>query len=341
MTANPSKPKCVVTGAAGFIASHLCDRLVADGHEVVGIDDFATGRPDNLAQVAANPAFALHRADVADFERMVPLFEGAEWVFHLAARADIVAAIRDPHIYHRVNVDGTFAVLEASRRADVKRFVYAASSSCYGIPDIFPTPETAPIRPLHPYALTKHLGEEYVMHWHRTYGLAAVSLRFFNVFGPRHSIGGAYGAVFAVFLAQKLAARPLTVVGDGTQTRDFTFVTDVVAAMVAAAGADAADVAGEVMNVGSGDSYSVNHLATLLGGETIPVPKRPGEPDRSFADIAKIKRLLGWQPTVGFEDGVATLLEHIDDWRESPVWTPESIEEATADWFKYLGTAAG
>ena len=338
MKANPSKPKCVVTGAAGFIASHLCDRLVADGHEVVGIDDFATGRADNLAQVAGSPAFTLHRADVADFERIAPLFDGADWVFHLAARADIVPAIREPRSYHRVNVDGTFAVLEASRRADVKRFVYAASSTCYGIPDIYPTPETAAIRPMHPYALTKHVGEEYVMHWHRTYGLAAVSLRLFNVFGPRHRTTGAYGAVFGVFLAQKLAAKPLTVVGDGTQTRDFTFVTDVVEAMVAAAGAD---VAGEVMNVGSGDTYSVNHLVALLSSKAIHVPKRPGEPDRTFADIGKIKRLLGWRPTVSFEDGVRTLLEHIDDWRESPVWTPESIEEATADWFKYLGTATG
>ena len=301
---------------------------------------------------AIGGAASFHRLDVTDRDQWAAAVTATEQAFGrldiLVNAAGIVfdgsvedTSLADWRRMIAVNVDGTFAVLEASRRADVKRFVYAASSSCYGIPDIFPTPETAPIRPLHPYALTKHLGEEYVMHWHRTYGLAAVSLRFFNVFGPRHRTTGAYGAVFGVFLAQKLARVPFTVVGDGTQTRDFTFVTDVVAAMVAAAGADAADVAGEVMNVGSGDSYSVNHLAALLGGETIPVPKRPGEPDRTFADIGKIRRLLGWRPTVSFEDGVRMLLEHIDDWRESPVWTPESIEDATADWFKYLATATG
>jgi UDP-glucose 4-epimerase len=190
---------------------------------------------------------------------------------------------------------------------------------------------------MYPYALTKYLGEEYVMHWHRTYGLPVISLRFFNVYGPRHCTTGAYGAVFGVFLAQKLAGEPFTVVGDGSQKRDFTFVSDIVGAMVAAA---RSDVAGEIMNVGSGDSYSVNRLVELLGGEAIHVPKRPGEPDATFADIGKIQRMLGWRPTIGFDDGVETLLAHIEDWRDSPVWTPEKIEEATADWFKYLGAAS-
>ncbi len=226
------------------------------------------------------------------------------------------------------------AVLEAARRAGVKRFIYAASSSCYGIPSVFPTPETAEIRPQYPYALTKHLGEELVMHWAQVYGLSALSLRLFNVYGPRSRTSGAYGAVFGVFLAQKLAGQPFTVVGDGTQTRDFTFVSDVVRALVLAA---QSDVMGEVMNIGSENSYSVNHLVELLGGDVVHISKRPGEPDCTFADVSKIRTLLGWSPQVGFEEGVAQMIENIDYWREAPIWTPEKIEVATRDWFKYLG----
>jgi len=230
-------------------------------------------------------------------------------------------------------VDGTVAVLEAARSAGVKRFVYAGSSSCYGIPDGLPTPETAPIRPMYPYALTKYLGEQYVLHWNQVYRLPCVSLRLFNVYGPRVRTSGAYGAVFGVFLAQKLAGKPFTVIGDGTQTRDFTFVTDVVDALVRAA---ESDIEGEALNVGSGNTYSVNYLVNLLGGDVVHVPKRPGEPDCTLANIGKISQLLGWQPKVSFEDGVRIMLQNIDRWRDAPVWDQESIAEASQDWFRYL-----
>jgi UDP-glucose 4-epimerase len=216
----------------------------------------------------------------------------------------------------------------------VKRFLYAASSSCYGIPDVYPTPESSPIRPLYPYALTKNLGEQYVMHWQQIYGLPTLALRLFNVFGPRHRTSGTYGAVFGVFLAQKLAKQPFTVVGDGTQTRDFTFVTDVADAFVTGA---KSDLAGRILNVGSGHTYSVNRLVELLDGSNVNIPKRPGEPDCTFADIALIRRELGWEPHVHFEDGVQIMLENIEGWRDAPVWTAEKIDEATADWFKHLG----
>ena len=229
------------------------------------------------------------------------------------------------------------SIAEAARRADVSRFVYVASSSCYGIPDVYPTPETAAIRPQYPYALTKYLGEQIAMHWGQVYQLPVVSVRFFNVFGPRSRTSGTYGAVFGVFLAQKLAGRPFTVVGDGTQTRDFTFVTDVVGATVAAA---ESDVRGEVFNVGSGGTYSVNRLVDLLGGDVVHVPKRPGEPDCTLADITKIQRALGWKPSVSFEDGVKEMLKHIDDWRSAPVWTPSTIADATRGWFQHLGSHA-
>ncbi len=329
-----ASPRCLVTGGAGFIGSHVVDRLLADGHEVVAIDNFASGRPENLKAAASSGRFTLHRADIADFETVRPLFTGVDWVFHLAAMADIVPSIQRPMVYHRANVDGTIAALEASRAGGVKRFLYAASSSCYGIPDVYPTPESAPIRPMYPYALTKNLGEQYAMHWHKVYGLPTLALRLFNVFGPRHRTSGTYGAVFGVFLAQKLAKQPFTVVGDGTQTRDFTFVTDVADAFVTAA---KSDLAGRFLNVGSGHTYSVNRLVELLDGPKLHIPKRPGEPDCTFADIATIRRELGWEPHVRFEDGVRTMLENIEGWRDAPVWTAEKIDEATADWFKHLG----
>jgi UDP-glucose 4-epimerase len=326
--------KCLVTGGAGFIGSHLVDQLLSMGMDVTVVDNFSTGRPANLDHLAGNPKLRIHQADVADLPAIKPLFEGIDWVFHLAALADIVPSIQMPLQYHRSNVDGTFCVLEAARAAGVKRLVYAASSSCYGIPDIFPTPESAEARPQYPYALTKYVGEQYVIHWAQVYKLPCVSLRLFNVYGPRSRTSGTYGAVFGVFLAQKLAGQKYTVVSDGKQTRDFTFVTDVAAAFVKAA---QSDLHGEIMNVGSGDHYSINRLVELLGGEKTHIPKRPGEPDCTFADTRKIRKLLGWEPRVSFEDGVATMLKHIDYWREAPVWTPDSIRTATTDWFKYLG----
>jgi UDP-glucose 4-epimerase len=325
--------KIIVTGGAGFIGSHLVDACIARGYSVTAIDNLSVGRKENLEKHFGSAAFRFFEADVADYEKIEPLFEGVDWVFHLAARADIVPSIQMPMVYHRSNVDGTAAVLEASRLAKVKRFIYAASSSCYGIPDVYPTPETAQIRPEYPYALTKYLGECLVLHWAKVYSMPALSLRFFNVFGPRARTSGTYGAVFGVFLSQKIHNKPFTVVGDGTQTRDFTFVTDIVSALLAAADSNET---GDVFNVGSGGSYSVNQLVSLLGGETTYIPKRPGEPDCTFADISKIQKRLGWAPQVRFENGVQEMLRYLHLWENAPVWTPETIQGATKDWFKYL-----
>ena len=325
--------KTLVTGGAGFIGSHLVELLLSRGHSVAVLDNFSTGRSANLDPVRQNHALKVHEADVSDLAAIRPHFRGIDWVFHVAALADIVPSIQDPSAYHRSNVDGTFAALEASRAAGVRRFVYAASSSCYGLAETVPTPETAPIRPQYPYALTKNVGEQLVMHWARVYKLPAVALRFFNVYGPRSRTSGTYGAVFGVFLAQKLKGQPFTVVGDGTQTRDFTFVTDVVRACLSAA---ESDVSGEAFNVGSGRPVSVNRLVELLGGKAVHIPKRPGEPDVTHADISKIARALDWHPQVGIEEGVSILLKNIDYWKEAPVWTESSIAEATRDWFRYL-----
>ncbi len=327
--------KTVVTGGAGFIGSHLVELLIEQGHEVLVIDSLVSGRKENLARVSDAPGFRFVQEDICNQEAMSRLFEGVDWVFHLAGLADIVPSIEQPDAYYQTNVSGTFSVLEAARSRGAKRFVYAASSSCYGIPDVYPTPEDAEIRPQYPYALTKRMGEELVLHWAQVYGVPSLSLRLFNVFGPRSRTTGAYGAVFGVFLAQKLKGKPFTVVGDGTQTRDFTYVTDVARAFLSAA---ESDVFGTCLNVGSGGHYSVNRLVELLGGEVEYIPKRPGEPDCTFADTSKIRLLLDWKAEVSFEEGVARMLDAIDSWASAPVWDAGSIQQATASWFRYLGT---
>ncbi len=329
--------RALITGGAGFIGSHLADLLLSEGHEVVVLDSLASGRTSNLKELGASSRLSFHQADIRNAKALKPLFDGVDWVFHMAGLADIVPSIEAPGDYFQTNVQGTLNVLECARTAGVKRLVYAASSSSYGIPEIYPTPETSPIQPQYPYALTKYMGEELVLHWAQTYKLPAVSLRLFNVYGPRSRTTGAYGAVFGVFLAQKIHGKPFTVVGDGCQTRDFTYVSDVVRAFLAAAQSDITAVA---MNVGSGNHYSVNRLVDLLGGDVVHIPKRPGEPDCTFGDTARIGKLLGWIPKVSLEEGVGQMLKHLDDWRDAPVWSTTSIQQATAPWFKFLGNGA-
>lgn len=327
----------LVTGGCGFIGSHIVDRLLAEGNEVTVIDNFSTGRLENLEHQKDNPHLKIIEADICDSNTINPLFEGIDWVFHMAALADIVPSMQRPQDYFHSNVDGTFSVLQAAKSAGVKRFMYTASSSCYGIPDSYPTDENADIRPEYPYALTKRLGEELALHWCKVYGLPVVSLCLFNVYGPRSRTSGTYGAVIGVFLGQKLAGKPYTIVGDGKQTRDFTYVSDIADAFITAA---KSDVVGERFNVGSEHTYSVNRLVELIGGpnaEVVHIPKRPGEPSCTFADTSKISTMLNWHPKVTLEEGIGHVLDNIEYWRKAPVWTPETIKEATADWFKYLG----
>lgn len=324
----------LVTGGCGFIGSHIVDRLLAEGHTVRVIDNYSTGREANLEHQKGNPNLTIYPLDIRNKESIEPIFEGIDYVFHMAALADIVPSIQKPGEYYSSNVLGTYNVAECAKAANIKKLVYAASSSCYGIPDTYPTKETAEIRPQYPYALTKRLGEETLIHWGQVYHLPVITLRLFNVYGTRSRTSGTYGAVFGVFLAQKLAGKPFTVVGTGEQTRDFTYVTDVADAFYTAA---ISNVKNDTFNVGSGGTYSVNRLCELLGGEIVHIPKRPGEPDCTFADTSKIECILGWKAKVSLEEGVKNILENIDYWREAPIWTPDSIGEATKDWFKYLG----
>lgn len=324
--------RVILTGGAGFIGSHMVDTLLENGCEVTILDNLSTGRLENLKHVSG--AVDIIECDLSKEGEWQKHFNKCNWVIHLAALADIVPSIRDPKGYFNSNVRGTLNVLQASVSAGVERFVYAASSSCYGIPDTFPTPEYAPNRPQYPYALTKVMGEDLVMHWSQIYGLPALSLRFFNVYGTRSRTSGTYGAVFGVFLAQKLAKSALTVVGDGNQTRDFTYVTDITRAILAAA---RSDKSGHIYNVGSGQTVSINRIVELIGGDSIFIPRRPGEPDCTFADTTKIRRELDWVPEIPIEKGVKMVLENIDYWRDAPVWNAKTIEKATSDWFKFLG----
>jgi UDP-glucose 4-epimerase len=326
-------PRAVVTGGAGFIGSHMVDLLVDRGYSVVVIDNLATGRAENLAQHRREPRVDFQQIDMCTLAPDSPLFRGVDHVFHFGGIGDIVPSIERPLEYMRANVNGTLAVLEASRHAGVRKLVYAASSSCYGLATELPTTEQAPIRPEYPYALSKYLGESAALHWAQVYRLPAISIRMFNVYGPRVRTTGAYGAVFGVFLAQKLHGKPYTVVGDGSQRRDFVYVTDVARAYLLAA---ESDQAGEVFNLGSGKPQTVNRLVELMGGAVVYVPKRPGEPDCTWADIGKIQRRLGWKPEISFPQGVDAMLGQIEEWRAAPLWTPEKIEAATKAWFEHL-----
>ena len=324
--------KALVTGGAGFIGSHVVDALLVEGFQVTVLDNLSSGRMENLAHCIDK--ISVVQCDIAEVGSWQNEFADVNWVVHLAALADIVPSIQNPEAYFAANVLGTFNVLQASRLHDVSRFVYSASSSCYGLADILPTPEGAALSPEYPYALTKLLGEQMVLHWAHVYNLSALSLRFFNVYGPRSRTSGTYGAVFGVFLAQKLANQALTVVGDGSQKRDFTYVTDVASAVMSGCRATASGLA---VNIGSGNPESVLRITELLGGDITFIPKRPGEPEITFADISRADDILGWKPSTSLEVGVASLLENIEYWRHATVWTPDSIAEATKDWFKYLG----
>ena len=326
-------PIAVVTGGAGFIGSYMVDLLLSQGFAVRVVDNLAGGRLRNLEQHQANPLLDVAVADIRDVKPGSALFAGARYVFHFAGIGDIVPSVEHPVDYVSVNVMGTIAALEAARAASAAKFLYAASSSCYGVATELPTAEDAPVRPEYPYALSKWLGEEAVFHWGKVYRLPVISIRIFNAYGPRSRTSGAYGAVFGVFLAQKLNGRPYTVVGDGTQTRDFVFVRDLARAFLAAAESTRVQ---ERYNVGAGKPQSVNRLVELLAGDVVHVPRRPGEPDCTWADIRKIRAELGWEPRVSFEKGVAEMLRNIEYWREAPVWDPASIEKATGAWFAAL-----
>ncbi len=327
------KISSIVTGGAGFIGSNLVDKLVSKGHFVTVIDNLSTGRLSNISHHNKKNVKFIN-IDISKSKKLSKIIKGHSFVFHLAGLADIVPSIENPEKYINANVIGTINLLKACKNLNIKKFIYAASASCYGIPSKYPTNENSKLDPKYPYALTKLLGEELVMHWSHVYNMPNISLRFFNVYGLRSRTTGAYGAVFGVFLAQKLANKPLTVVGNGKQTRDFIHIRDLVDVIYKAS--IKKNLKGKIFNLGSGKETTVNEIAKIIGGKKINVPKRPGEPERSMADISKIKKELGWKPKVPIKMGVHELLKNINNWSDAPVWTPKLISRATKTWFKLL-----
>ena len=298
--------RSVVTGGCGFIGSHVVDRLLERGDEVVVVDDLATGATGNL-----NSAACLVRGSVLDAELLQDTVDGADRIFHLAALPRVERSVEDPVGTHRVNVDGTLNVLEAARLADVGRVVYASSSSVYGEQATHLMREDMTPNPMSPYALQKLIAEQYLSMFAPVYGITAVSLRYFNVYGPRQPLEGEYTLVIGKFLRTRRAGRPLTVYGDGEQTRAYAHVHDVVSATLLAAEADVPPGRNTVLNVGSGVETSVNQLAAMIGGEVvhvIPNPRGDVEERRKAADCSRAASVLGWEPTIGLGEGLEALM---------------------------------
>jgi UDP-glucose 4-epimerase len=324
--------KIIITGGAGFIGSHLAEFLINKGHKIVIIDNLSTGRLSNIKLFKNKVKFV--KADISKIGKWIDNFKNTQVVYHLAALADIVPSIQNPKKYFDSNVVGTENIASASIKYKVKKIIYSASSSCYGIPKNYPTLETESIEPQYPYALTKNLGEQILIHYAKIYGVQVTSLRLFNVYGTRSRTSGTYGAMFGVFLAQKLKNKPLTVVGDGKQKRDFTYISDVIQAFYKVIKIKKNF---HIFNLGTGNPIAVNDIVKLLGCRSVNIPKRPGEPDLTSANITKIKKELNWKPKISIKQGIKNLLNEINYWNNAPVWTPKKIKVATKDWFKYLG----
>ena len=324
--------KVIITGGAGFIGSHLVEFLIKKKYKIVVLDNLSTGRYENIKKFNKHIKFI--NCDLSKKnKKWTDTFKNCDAVFHFASLADIVPSIQMPEIYFHANVTSTLNILECCREYKVKKIIYAASSSCYGIPKKYPTSENYPSDPKYFYAVSKKLGEDLIIHWSKVYKIKAVSLRLFNVYGTRSRTSGTYGAMFGVFLAQKLSNKPLTIVGNGKQKRDFVYVSDVVKAFYLAF---KSSFKTEIFNVGSGRTTTINKVANLISKNRIYIPKRPGEPDITHANISRIRNKLGWFPKVSIDEGVKIILLEINYWRKAPVWTPGKIKNATKDWFKFL-----
>jgi UDP-glucose 4-epimerase len=297
--------KSVVTGGAGFIGSNLVDQLVDRGHKVTVLDDFSTGRKSNLKQ-HSKKKIKVVKIDISKNKNLTKYFKEVDYVFHLAGKTSVVESLKKPKLYFKVNVNGTLNLIKSIKRFNIKKFIYAASASCYGIPKELPTKENSKIKPSSPYAHSKYLAEKLIMHEVKKNNFPANSLRFFNVYGPRLSAAGSYSSVFGAFLSQKVANKPLTIIGNGNQTRDFIHVKDLVNVIIKAA---FSKKIGNIYNVGSGIEVKINKVADIIGGKKIYLPKRKNETNRSLASIKKIKKDFNWKPKITLEKGLKNLLK--------------------------------
>ena len=326
------KKIALVSGGCGFIGSHMVELLLKKNFEVRVIDNFSTGSKKNLNHIKNIKNLKLKKIDITRLNPKNKIFKNVDYVFHFAGIADLVPSIENPEKYMMTNLIGTIKMLEASRNFKIKKFIYAASASCYGKTEI-KVSEKEKINTEHPYAFSKYCGELAVRHWAKVYKLNFSSMRIFNAYGPRSRTTGAYGAVMGVFFKQKLENKPFTIVGSGKQSRDFIHVTDVVRAFFAAAQKKNSN---EIFNVATSKAKSINLLTKIIGGKKINIPNRPGESFKSHANISKIVSKLKWKPNIRFEIGVKELIKNIEDWREAPLWNKKNIRQATKTWFKYL-----
>lgn len=332
MSTQKKKIKVIVTGAAGFIGSHLCDKLVKLGYEVHAIDNLSTGRIENLKHIKKKIKF--YKYDLSLKGKWSTIFSNdTAYVFHLAAIADIVPSIENPDKYFNSNVISTLNILECCKKLKLKKLIYTASSSCYGIPKKYPTQENDKIDPQYPYAFSKYIAEQLIVHWSKLYKIKYNSLRLFNVYGTKSRTAGTYGAMFGVFLTQKLKAKPLTIVGRGQQSRDFIYVSDVVNALIMSAKNKSTN---QIFNVGNGKPIKIIEIAKLLKSKYVFIDDRPGEPKKTHANISKIKKTLKWRPKITIQQGIKKLLSDIKYWNNAPLWTPKKIKIATKSWFRYL-----
>lgn len=293
----------LVTGGAGFIGSNLTDALLEKGARVRVLDNLSNGKREFVS-----PKAEFHELDICNLAAIKSAFDGVDTVFHLAALPRIQFSIDYPVLANETNITGTMNVLLAARDARVRRVVYSSSSSAYGNQEAIPLHEGLCPKPLSPYALQKFVGEEYCRIFSGIFGLQTVSLRYFNVYGPRQGAEGAYATVIPIFLNKKISGEPFPITSDGEQTRDFTHVSDVARANIMAAEGEKVG-AGEVINIGSGKEYSVNAIAKMIGGETVFIPARPGEVRRTCADTRLAKELIGWEPQVSLEQGLQDLMK--------------------------------
>jgi len=327
--------KLLVTGGAGFIGSHFVDLAVKKKNvkKIVVIDNLEDGSLRNLKDSLNSKKVKFFKADLRDFNKIKNLFKNIDKVVHFAALSDVVPSIVEPKLYMDNNINGTINILESMKINKVKKIVYAASSSCYGIPNKYPTNENSLLDPRYPYAMSKLICENIIEHWSKVYGFSYLSLRLFNVYGTRSRTNSAYGAALGVFLKQKILNKPFTIVGNGNQKRDFIYVSDVCDAFYRSL---IKNLSNQKLNIGYGQPRKVNEMVKIIGGPKTFVPKRPGEPDCTHADISKAKKLLSWQPKVTLEEGLKIVIKNINYWKDAPLWTPKKIKLATKDWFKYI-----
>ena len=325
----------LVTGCAGFIGSHMVDYLLNKNHVVYGIDNLTSGKKINIKHNLNNKKFIFINKDLKNFEIISKKIKKIDFVFHFAGNGELIPSIEKPYEYFKNNAANSLLLIDIIRKKKyrIKKFVYAASSTCYGLSEV-KTSEKAKINIQHPYAFSKYIGEQGIMHWGKVYKIPTISIRIFNAYGPRSRTTNVYGAVIGVFIKQLISNMPLTIVGDGTQKRDFLYISDLCEAFYKVAISKSKD---EIFNLGSGKPQTVLSLAKMIFNKKIFLPWRPGEPKKTHANINKIKKLVKWYPKTELKKGIKIVLKNTAWWKNAPLWTPSKIKKATKNWNKYLG----